>query len=453
MRPHLSWLLLPLTVACGPGADPGADPEADLEAASEPVLAVDEASGAGPENDLCVEHDLDNRSLILNDLPALAARNVTLRRILATLAAQTQDPADSADTLYASMVATGMRGVGGPTVLDDWYGVAFVNRFDLAPKEGETCGEYRLIVSRPRRIGPPPAFFVEQDQFTLIFEASVANPTPALGRGGCLPLQRAWARLSTLADPVARAAALEALYFTGGDGFPPIVHIDHYGARGRGQVRGNFFLNSSEGPWFLDEFAIVGVAPTSAGIDSDRRRWGVTFIDRPVADTLGVNIVKAGPPATREIAALRSAFISQLSDLAAADPSRIRYTVPEASRALITLAAVNPNPEGFVGPANFPGTFLANGGDQSHFGQQISAGMAARGITGITPTQMVRRAFTHSCGGCHDDARADIGGGATWPINPGARVFIIGPNGALSGPIVAFLPGRLANLQAFLACP
>lgn len=427
-RLALFGLLLP--AACGPATTDEAELRAGAVLADEVVV---EDGEAGPG--LCLPITINDQALILRDLPALAARNIHLRRVLTTLAQQTPDPTDSAETLYASMGASGFPTPG--VALDAWYGVALVNRFDLADKEGTTCGEYRLIVSRPRQ-------FMENSQFTFIFEASVANPRPELGRAGCRPLQAAWGQLSHEPDPVARAAALEAMYFTGVAGFPPVVHIDHYGAQGLGQVRGNFFLNADLGPWNLDEFALHYT--TTADVGGRPRIWGATFVPRPVADVLGVNIFAAGPAVTRQVATLRAEFIAQLGSLAAA-PVDIRYTVPESAQASADRAVVNPVGEAYVN------LFAAAGGDTSTFGQEIAAGMAARGIRGITPTQMVRRAFTQSCGGCHDDARPDIGGGATWPKNsPDGRVFIVDPNGGISGALVAFLPERRARLQAFLAC-
>ncbi len=418
-----------VATACAPSAE-----APELEASTE-ALTAEQADTLEPA--ICLPRArIDDRSLILSDRTALAARDIDLRRVLATLASQTPDPLDGADTLYADLAATMGHGFGPGVVLDDWYGVALVNRFDLADKEGTTCGEYRLVVARAQRI-------MEPSRFTLIFEASLPNPRPELGRTGCRPLQQVWAGLSQERDPVARAAVLEQMYFGGVARFPPIVSIDHYGASGLGQVRGNFFLNGDLGPWILDEFSYQYTVTEDA--NGRRRIWGTDLVARPVADTLGVDIFAAGPPANADIAELRADFLAQLGALTA-QPFDIRFTVPEWARAAESRAVVNVLSEGYVD------SFVAGGGDGSHFGQQIAATLAARGITGITPTQVVRRAFTQSCGGCHDDARAEIGGGMTWPRNPLDRVFIIDPSGGTSGPLVAFLPERRARLQRFLDC-
>jgi hypothetical protein len=134
--------------------------------------------------------------------------------------------------------------------------IAVVNRFDLAPSTGTTCGEYRVVYARDSgRQG--------NDRTFIIFEAALPNPQPALGIEGCRPVAEFWASLSSDEDATSRAAKLATFYYSGLPGFQPVIHASHYGmgassggyvgGSNAGQIRTNQFASS---PWLLREFKL-----------------------------------------------------------------------------------------------------------------------------------------------------------------------------------------------------
>ena len=98
-------------------------------------------------------------------------------------------------------------------------------RFDLAPPNGQTCGQYRIVFGKG--VGQAPLTTAgNQDVFNrnlIIFEAVLPNPQPSKGLLGCGPVMEYWQSLSSLADPGQRAAKLDQFFFTGVAGFEPGV--------------------------------------------------------------------------------------------------------------------------------------------------------------------------------------------------------------------------------------
>ena len=62
---------------------------------------------------------------------------------------------------------------------------ALANRFDLAPKSGADCGEYRIVYAM---VGGQ----MTDGRAFLIFEGRLPNPTPSQGLTGCAPVEAAW---------------------------------------------------------------------------------------------------------------------------------------------------------------------------------------------------------------------------------------------------------------------
>src|SRR5262249_50196828 len=134
---------------------------------------------------------------------------------------------------------------------------ALANRFDLAPKSGADCGEYRIVYAMVD--GPP-----QNGRAFLILEGRLPNPTPSQGLAGCAPVADFWAQLSTDPAPASRASKLDRFYFTGILGFAPVVDAAHYGLTTtnvttngprKGQIRTNMFVNRQQ--WNLREFQLT----------------------------------------------------------------------------------------------------------------------------------------------------------------------------------------------------
>jgi hypothetical protein len=131
--------------------------------------------------------------------------------------------------------------------------IGLFNRFDLAPANGADCGEYRIIFARRSGFTNPT------DRNLIIFEAVLPNPTPAQGLKGCTAVAQFWAGLTQVNDVHQRAAQLQNFYFKGLTGFEPVVHVNHYGANGKGQIRTNQFMQFN---WMLREFKLTRTAGT-----------------------------------------------------------------------------------------------------------------------------------------------------------------------------------------------
>ena len=167
----------------------------------------------------------------------------------------------------------GCAGIASPLVgrLANWMPLAVANRFDLAPRGGEHCGEARASFFMPPGVVTAPA------RAFVIFEAVVPNPQPQLGLDGCRPLQNFWQSLGTIADPAARGAKLTQAFLTGepaltAAGFQPFFRFQNFGPD-KGRVR-------------TETFGVAGVVPIW-----DFREFRInangTAAELPVAQSLG----------------------------------------------------------------------------------------------------------------------------------------------------------------------
>jgi hypothetical protein len=300
--------------------------------------------------------------------------------------------------------------------------IALVNRFDLAPVTGESCGEYRMVFARTSR-SPGGRNF-------LIFEAVLPNPIPNLGLKGCRPVAEFWANLSTIDDPTVRANALADFYFTGLPGFPPVVTIDHYVT---GQIRTNMFI---EPLWQLREFKLRHRCHDPQGACAALRFKPVTDKSNPFGALF--DDTATHPKASK----FRRRFLKLLPGLLADD--------------LIGIALRNHN-QFNAGQSNSQGeendyAFQFSQGSGS-FAQAIQQELTALG-SDLTPTQIVNRALTQSCAGCHQLStfapNRKLGHGLVWPASNG---FVhVDEAGSISPALRdVFLPHRQAVLEGFLS--
>jgi len=352
--------------------------------------------------------------------------------------------------------------VDGPNTPNAIRPVALFNRFDLAPQNGAHCGEYRMIFARK---GPSGG------RLLVIFEGALTNPNPRGGLASCRPMAEAWASLSTMRDPAARASLLEKIYFDGLSGFLPVVHPAHYGlgsASGgyglpsgvAGQIRSNQFMGAQ---WQLREFQLAKTCPVIRPGDPLEKAVDPDALIRPpdVCQHLVVKPVTVKNNPFRELfdettvqaqgPAFRAAFPSQVASLAATNVNLIAMETPDV----------------FNGGESNSQTDEDSYGKQMRtspvFASQIQAQLTAIGST-LTPENIAARATTQSCAGCHDlsnftfpsppppalpSPRPPLGGGLTWPQSLG---FVhVSEGGALSQALTQeFLPARKAVLEAFL---
>jgi hypothetical protein len=307
--------------------------------------------------------------------------------------------------------------------------VGLFNRFDLMPSTGATCGEYRIVYAM--QPGPGAPLF---GRGFLIFEAVLPNPTPALGVDACLPVAEFWQSLTNDASAASRAAKLERFFYTGGavPGFAPVVRAAHYGLlnegvaslRGRlGQIRTNMFVDFAE--WHLREYKLRTTCPTATTCT-------LAFEHRPVKANPAEQLF-AGTHA--QSANFRTAFTAQIRRLIAPDVNRIAMTTSDTFNTFESSAET-----GDVIYRNF---------DNAAMRTAIQTELT-RLNSRLTVDNVLDRASTQTCGGCHQLSNGQaLGGGLRWPAS---GFFVHIDEGGNLSPALAgtFLPARLRTLEAFI---
>jgi hypothetical protein len=302
---------------------------------------------------------------------------------------------------------------------------ALANRFDLAPRSGADCGEYRIVYALSG--GNGRAF--------LIFEGRLPNPTPALGIAGCAPVADFWAQLSNDASATSRAAKLEQFYFTGLTGFEPVVAASHYGltttpaagAARKGQIRTNMFMQFVQ--WNLREFQLS--KPCAAGASCVLSADLVTDKVNP-ANELFTGTHPNAP-------AFQAAFLDQVAPLSRHNP------------ALITMGNANRFNE-FESVSSGSTDTLYQTFAQQSFKDQIQTRITNGNLS---PDNILDRATTQTCAGCHElstfGPHSHLGDipAVTWPASNGFTQ--IDESSTLSPALInVFLPQRGDVLTQFL---
>lgn len=321
--------------------------------------------------------------------------------------------------------------------------VGLVNRIDKMPLDGSTCGQHRVSFNLMREIpGADPDFNY------FIIELVVPNPRPELGVAGCLPLAKTWYDLTSHggpgpADRAARADVIEALYFEGIAGFPPLLSWENLrgSLAGSGQIRANQFLHSVSGQmWQLREYHLERLCDGS-GCRLEVRMD--TVKDNP----FGLLFRAPGSPeAPAEAAAFQAWFVDQVESLAtAADVNDLALAVPE-----VWNAGESTQP-GFLGenPQDFWNDYGLQGASNPGLLAAIQARLTEIGSP-LTPRNVLDRATATSCAGCHQIAsNRDLGGGM---VHPDSLRFVHTDETRGMSPAVrdSFLPRRQAALMAYL---
>lgn len=327
----------------------------------------------------------------------------------------------------------------------DFIPIGLFNRFDLTPKNGAHCGEYRIVY------GMRPGTFSGRD--FIIFEGVLPNPNPSAGVAGCCQVAQFWAQLSADNDINSRGAKLESFYFNGLSGFNPVVQPTNYGmsSSSTGQIRTNQFMNFQN--WNLREFKLQRVCTTTSTGSEDTSTTTCKLLVVPTT-------VKDNPH--------DSVFVSGTSQVFEDD--FVDVQVPKLARAGTGLVATPDNVDRIsaIGMSTLPQfdtgdapDFPANNnyplrlGTTSPFAQRVSTKLAG---TGLAVAHVSQRARTQSCMGCHQHSNgASIAPGLTWPnslgfvhvsenLNFSTQRFPISP--ALEG---TFLVHRKRVLEKYLA--
>ena len=285
---------------------------------------------------------------------------------------------------------------------DEHVPIGLFNRFDLSPGDGTDCGEYRIVYAKRSGLAAEGT----SDRNLIIFEMTLPNPNPQQKIKGCRKIVDQWKDLTGMDDVEDRADRLEAMYFDGLQGLPPIVHIEHLGAgpSGKGQIRTNQFMrNGTTEPWVLREYKLQRTCAGSSCSDMDVVPVSVK------GNPFGPLFDPANPsPLAAEF---RAAFVEQVENLAAAGLTEIDFSIPDQFNAAHSIASAS-------GDNNYVTRF---GTGDNPFRAAIAARLAELGST-LTPDDIVARAQALSCAGCHrlNNAMA-IGNGL---IHPSAKGFV-----------------------------
>ncbi len=325
-----------------------------------------------------------------------------------------------------------------PSALDAYFPIALVNRFDLAPKNGAHCGEYRIVYSKGNC---PDCGFGRN---FVIFESVLPNPNPECGIAACKPVQQMWASLSGRMTEQAKQQLLEQFFFDGLDGFSPVIHKDHFEVQGptrrgyrptvTGQIRTNQFMTRQ---WMLKEFKLKQTC-------NGRQLCDLDF--QPVAVSTNPNAALFDPNAV---------------DARSADFQR-DYVTQVANLASPSLSSISQNLSARYDDAQSPVTFteryafhFEQGDPRNVFRASIQGELAAIGSR-LRPEHIIARSEFLSCKGCHQNSNgADLGGGITGPQSLGfVHVGENEVNGAF--PISdalsqVFLPEREQIMESYLS--
>lgn len=319
--------------------------------------------------------------------------------------------------------------------------VGLVNRLDLAAEGWKNCGEHRIIYGR--EAGPFPRSFI-------IFEAVLPNPRPGC-QSGCRAVAEHWQALSKVSDPKERAQRLETFFYKGLPGFRPVVHVDHYAARGTssrygssgsGQIRTNQFLQS---PWMLKEFKLA--------LDCTSKPCKLDPVPIPVKVNPDGNLW------TESLVGLARDFqqkvvLEQVDRLAIDDLNLFSYQVP------VAFDAARSDSQSRLIQDHYFEAYSATAGQPGGFREQLRDKAGATSPR-LTDAQLVNRAMALSCAGCHQpnffglNAANSVAAGKSWP-NSAGFVHVRAeaqPDGvhALSPALTQlFLPFRAQNLASFL---
>jgi hypothetical protein len=323
-----------------------------------------------------------------------------------------------------------------------FHALAFVNRFDLAPANGQHCGEYRMVFAKNSGTTK------NNDRLIISFEGRLPNPNPSAGLAACRPVAQFWADLSSMEDVNDRAQALRTFFIDGLPGFAPIVHPNSFGLIG-GQIRTNQFMFQFMAQlWQLREYKFIKQCP---GGNCKVEIWNMGAKSNPEPELFSPEGTSPlGPQA-------RADFLTQMPTLLAGNLQDIKLNLSTAYNTTHSDSFNNMNEYGAQ-----IGTFPA-------FQDAITARLTQLGQTDITWRQLADRATTQSCAGCHmPKTTRNLGAGLIWPPSNGFTHIdeqrtetIVDDLGMVIGtrPLISpalkttWLPLRKQNLESFLAAP
>jgi hypothetical protein len=272
---------------------------------------------------------------------------------------------------------------------DEYIPIALTNRFDQAPADGSNCGQYRIVFAR--RMAQP------RTRLHIILEPVLRNPNPSAGIAGCRPVALFWANLTTIDDLSVRRAKLEQFYFDGIAGFPPVIDPDNFSAASGGGIR-------------TTQVAVAGAAPRNYQfrVTKDCSSGACTLRMTPdvLNDMPYGELFDAGNNSD-QAKAFRDVFVAQVPNLAVKNANEYFMDIPRQ------FLMAESNPADDANEFDYATPFNRSKVGASDFKSRIQQKLTSIGST-LTPEQIVFRAQTQSCLGCHA-LFGNVGEGVVFP--------------------------------------
>jgi hypothetical protein len=319
--------------------------------------------------------------------------------------------------------------------LDVFRPLAIINRFDMAPADGANCGQYRIIYSA----------YLPPSVVNLNFEGVLPNAHPEQGLAGCKAVAQFWADLSTVNSTVERRFRLEKFFFDGVNGFAPVIQAGHYASAAGGSIRTRQITIAPTRRWRAYEFHVDRQCPAS-GLCTLRLVPDV-LENLPFGPMFDANV---DTPVAR---AFRENFLEQIPTLAINDLNRFRMNVDRK----FLMVESDPVDDFFAFRYSEPFRQSQSTDAGKAFRAQIEAKLASVGSS-LTPEDVVARAETQTCAGCHFVPQS-VGGGLIFPgAIDGTHIgpLMKGEDGpqsrwSVSGAMEkVFIPNRMQILREFL---
>ena len=339
--------------------------------------------------------------------------------------------------------STSMFTEGAP---DFFAPVALVNRFDLAPENFLTCGEYRIVYAKHSGRTDP------QDRVLLIFEGSLHNSTPRTSLSTCRPAVELWQELPHL-DVVSRQQRLVEFYFQGVGTLAPVIHAEHFASAlakcqysgACGQIR---LGQGMQVPFQYRQFRTQ--------LDVDSSAGGNRLHLMPTRNSLSPR------PRLWDLRATdlaRSSFFSELSwsaaGLSTPDLATQQLDLSPEYDAGESAVAGSARPSFAELLAQSPAAEVAR--VKQDLMQRIPTALACPDDDPMNADALVQRVTAFTCAGCHApdqvlSAGRKLGCGQVWPASLGETH--IDERGQLSPALTdVFLPHRAEVVSTFLqAC-
>ena len=274
----------------------------------------------------------------------------------------------------------------------EYFPSAILNRFDLAAADGSHCGQYRLVYVRKGQ--------TSVDVVHLIFEAVLPNPHPEQGLSACRPVAQFWADLSNVDSMEERRARLERFFFDGLGELAPVIDPRHYAFGSGGGIRTRQQARVPSEPRMYQFHTRTDC--TESG-DCTLRLVPHVLPNLPWAPLFDAAID------TEQGRAFRADFIRQVPNLAINDVNLYFMDIPPAY--LIVESHASDEVRAFVYDNPFNKSQSTEGGRAFHAAIQTEL---TRIGSSLTPENIIKRAETQNCAGCHA-LFGDIGGGVTFP--------------------------------------